>query len=221
MGFPGAEGGLDQRDGLGLAAPERSQHHGGVGNQARPGGLAGGVGFGDQRGGGRKVTPRYGGSGQHAQQDRELVERADVASELERRGLLSEPRTFLFTDSWDRSAGLALATRGKVPVACYHLEPRGYLFWSRPEDWVGRDGIFIESVRAPGALSRYHRFFTRYEPIGSVPIVRRGVFLREVYLYRGTDQICPFPFDGRFQKRAQRIASSSRDRGRIQPSIVR
>ena len=73
----------------------------------------------------------------------------EVASELERRGLLTEPRTFLFTDSWDRSAGLALATRGKAPVACYHLEPRSYSFWSRPEDWVGRDGIFVESERAP------------------------------------------------------------------------
>ncbi len=134
----------------------------------------------------------------------ELICWDQVASELERRGLLSEPRTFLFTDSWDRSAGLALATRGKAPVTCYHLEPRGYLFWSRPEDWVGRDGIFIESVRAPGALSRYDRFFTRYEPIGSVPIVRRGVLLREVYLYRGTQQTYPFPFDGRFRDRARR-----------------
>jgi Dolichyl-phosphate-mannose-protein mannosyltransferase len=134
-----------------------------------------------------------------------------VASELERRGLLNEPRSFLFTDSWERSAGLALATRGKAAVACYHLEPRSYSFWSRPEDWVGRDGIFVESVRAPGALSNYNRFFARYESIGSVRIVRRGVFLREVYLYRGTDQICPFPFDGRFRESAQRIASSSRD----------
>jgi hypothetical protein len=123
-----------------------------------------------------------------------------VAGELERRGLLSEPRTFLFTDSWERSAGLALATRGKAPVACYHhLEARSYTFWSRPEDWVGRDGIFVESVRVPGALARYNQFFARYESIGTVRIVRRGVFLREVYLYRGTNQICPFPFDGRFE----------------------
>jgi 4-amino-4-deoxy-L-arabinose transferase-like glycosyltransferase len=126
----------------------------------------------------------------------------EVASELERRGLLTEPRTFLFTDSWHRAAGLTLATRGKAPVACYHVEARSYSFWSRPEDWVGRDGIFIESVRAPGALSRYNRFFARYESIGSVRIVRRGNFVREVYLYRGTEQIRPFPFDGRFQKLA-------------------
>jgi hypothetical protein len=130
-----------------------------------------------------------------------------VASELERRGILTEPRTFLFTDSWDRSAGLALATRGKAPVVCYHLEPRGYLFWSRPEDWVGRDGIFVESVRVPGALSRYNQFFARYESIGTVPIVRRGVFIRDVYLYRGTNQTWPFPVDGRWRKRAVRPKS--------------
>ena len=128
----------------------------------------------------------------------------EVAGELERRGLLSEPRTFLFTDSWDRSAGLALATRGKAPVACYHIEARSYSFWSRPEDWVGRDGIFVESVRAPGALSNYRPFFTRYESIGTVPIFRRGAFVREVYLYRGTCQTRPFPFDGRYWDRTKR-----------------
>ena len=89
-------------------------------------------------------------------------------------------------------------------MACYHVEPRSYSFWSRPEDWVGRDGIFVESVRVPGALSRYNQFFARYESIGTVRIVRRGVFIREVYLYRGTYQTWPFPFDGRFRKLAQR-----------------
>ena len=128
----------------------------------------------------------------------------EVASELERRGLLSEPRTFLFTDSWDQSAGLALATRGKAPVTCYHVEPRSYSFWSRPEDWVGRDGIFVESVRIPGVRSNYRPFFARYESIGTVPIFRRGVLVREVYLYRGTCQTRPFPFDGRFWDRTKR-----------------
>jgi hypothetical protein len=144
-----------------------------------------------------------------------------VASELERRGILNEPRTFLFTDSWERSAGLALATRGKIAVACYHLEARSYSFWSRPEDWVGRDGIFVESVRAPGALSRYDRFFARYESIGAIRIVRRGVFIREVYLFRGTNQLGPFPFDGRFRDRVRQIASRGRESSGSGQSIVR
>jgi 4-amino-4-deoxy-L-arabinose transferase-like glycosyltransferase len=132
-----------------------------------------------------------------------------VASELQRRGLLGEPKTFLFTDSWDRSAGLALATRGKAPVACYHMESRSYSFWSRPEDWVGRDGVFVESVRVPGARSNYNRFFAHYESIGTVPIFRRGIFVREVYLYRGTCQIRPFPFDGRVRVLARRSKTES------------
>lgn len=133
----------------------------------------------------------------------------EVARALRERGLLEEPRTFLFTDSWERSAGLALATRGKVPVACYHLEPRGYSFWSRPDDWVGRDGIFVESVRPPVGRSNYARFFARYEPIGTARVVRRGALVREVYLYRGTCQTWPFPFDGRFRDLAQSPKSVS------------
>ena len=68
-----------------LLPRKAAQHHGGVGHQARRGGLAGGVGFCDQCSGGRKVAPQCGGHGQHVQQHRELVELADVASELERR----------------------------------------------------------------------------------------------------------------------------------------
>ena len=37
-----------------------------------------------------------------------------------------------------------MATRCATPVACYHRDARSYIFWSRPEDWVGRDGIFVQ-----------------------------------------------------------------------------
>ncbi len=126
----------------------------------------------------------------------ELICYEQVAKELERRGLLDDPDTFLFTDSWDRSARLALATRGKVKVACYNLEARSYTFWSHPQDWVGRDGIFVEDERRPGRLSQFAKFFLKYESIGTARIVRRGVVVREVYLYRGTYQTWAFPFDG-------------------------
>ena len=133
----------------------------------------------------------------------ELICWDQVASELERRGLLSEPRTFLFTDSWDRSAGLALATRGKPQWPATTSNPGATYFGAVPKTgWAAMESSSRASERP--ALSRYHRFFTRYEPIGTVPIVRRGVLLREVYLYRGTYQTCPFPFDGRFRDRARR-----------------
>jgi hypothetical protein len=133
----------------------------------------------------------------------ELISWDQVADELQRRGVFSEPRTFLFTDSWERSARLALATRGKAPVACYNVEPRSFNLWSRPEDWVGRDGIFVEADRRPGEVPNYTGFFRRYEPIGTARVVRRGSVVREFHLYRGTCQTWPFPFDGRLKHMAR------------------
>ena len=143
-----------------------------------------------------------------------------VAADLDRRGLLDEPGTFFFTDSWDRSAMLALATRGKVPVTCYNLEPRSYNFWSRPEDWVGRDGIFVESDRRPGELAQYAKFFRQYEPIGTARVVRRGLVVREVRLYRGTYQTWPFPFDGRLRALAQSPKSVAASRSDLSARAV-
>jgi 4-amino-4-deoxy-L-arabinose transferase-like glycosyltransferase len=132
-----------------------------------------------------------------------------LAADLEQRGLLGDPKTFLFTDSWHRSARLALAIRGKVPVACYELAPRSFNFWSRPEDWVGRDGIFVEADPRPGQRAHYSQFFRRYEALGPVRVVRRGAVVREFQLYRGTYQTWPFPFDGRLQ--AQAVARSGKE----------
>ncbi|GAC1469782.1 MAG: hypothetical protein NVSMB9_14030 [Isosphaeraceae bacterium] len=145
----------------------------------------------------------------------ELICWDQIANELERRGLLAEPGTFLFTDSWDRSAKLALATRGKAPVACYNLDPRSFSYWSRPEDWVGRDGIFVEDDRRPGRLAHYAQFFKTYESIGAARIVRRGALVREVYLYRGTCQTWAFPFDGRLRAGSPRPKAVSRSRNGI------
>ena len=68
-----------------------------------------------------------------------------VGDELRRRGLVDDPATFLFTRNWftQRPSGLR-HPRERVPVLCYnHKDARSFAFWSRPEDWVGRDGILV------------------------------------------------------------------------------
>jgi hypothetical protein len=118
-----------------------------------------------------------------------------VAAELERRGLLEHSGTFLFTDCWNRSAHIAYATRGKAQVACYDFDARSFNFWSRSEDWLGRDGIFVQDDPRPDYVAPFAKYFRSYEPIGKVRIVRRGVFVREIGLYRGTCQVLAYPFD--------------------------
>ena len=119
-----------------------------------------------------------------------------VAAELGRRGLLDSPDGFLFTRSWFSSGHLGFATRGSgVPVLCYnHKDARSFAFWSRPADWLGRDGVLVvldDSTIEPGC---YERFFERIEPAGGFEVTRPGGPVRRVRLYRCRNQVVAFPF---------------------------
>ena len=117
-----------------------------------------------------------------------------ISRELERRGLLDEPNTFLFTDQWRFSAELAMATGRDPSVACFHRDSRSFTFWSRPEDWVGRDGIFVRVVDGLVEPKNYAPWFTRVEPLESIPIIRAGCRLQTVRLYRCVRETAPFLF---------------------------
>ena len=127
-----------------------------------------------------------------------------VAVELKRRGLLDSPRTFLFTSNWYSSGQLAFATRGApVPVLCYNKDDaRSFAFWSRPGDWVGRDGILVALNDRSTEPQCYDSWFTRIEPIGSFEVLRAGTPVRKVRLFRCVRQVRPFPFD-EFRSRAR------------------
>jgi hypothetical protein len=117
-----------------------------------------------------------------------------IAGELERRGLLDAPGTFLFTDCWRFSAELEMATHRQASVACFHRDSRSFTFWSRPEDWVGKDGIFISVPDGMAGAKNYLPWFRKVEPIATFPIVRAGVPLQYVSLYRCVTMTDPFPF---------------------------
>ncbi len=119
-----------------------------------------------------------------------------VAAELGRRGLLGSPDSFLFSRSWFTSGQLAFATRRSgVPVLCYnHKDARSFAFWSRPEDWVGRDGVLVcvdDVAYEPGC---YERFFERIEPLGQFEVRRAGGPVRKIRLFRCVNQTVAFPF---------------------------
>jgi hypothetical protein len=121
-----------------------------------------------------------------------------VARELDRRGLLGRPDTFLFTGHWYLSAQLAFAIRDETPVLCYSgHDARGFAYWSDPERWVGRDGILVALDDRSTEPACFDRWFARIEPIGRFPLVRSGAPVRQVRLFRCTRQVRAFPFDGR------------------------
>ena len=89
-----------------------------------------------------------------------------------------------------------------MPVLCYNKDDaRSFAFWSRPGDWVGRDGILVALNDRSTEPQCYDSWFTRIEPIGSFEVLRAGTPVRKVRLFRCVRQVRPFPFD-EFRSRA-------------------
>jgi len=123
---------------------------------------------------------------------------ASVVEQLDQRGLLSEPDTFLFTNLWYDSGQLAFATRGRIPVACYHShDARGFAFWSKPEDYVGKTGFYVvaDEDSEEETLREYGPFFTSMKLEAEFTMLRGGKPFRPVRVYRCERQVRPYPFD--------------------------
>ena len=118
-----------------------------------------------------------------------------VAREIEKRGLVEDPGTFLFTRFWYQSAQLAHAMDDAHPVLCYNADdPRGFAFWSKPDQWVGHDGILVV-VGEHEAMARYYgRWFSRVEPVSDFWVERRGKPVRRIGIYRCIHQRFAYPF---------------------------
>jgi hypothetical protein len=138
-----------------------------------------------------------------------------VAAELNRRGLLDQPRTFLFTSAWYQSGHLAYALRASAtPVLCYNSwDARSFAFWSRSTDWIGQDGILVSLNGHPAEPRCYDRWFRRIEPIGSFAVIRAGAPVRQVRLFRCIGQLHPFPFDALRDFSAEELQVMGRSRG--------
>ncbi len=118
-----------------------------------------------------------------------------VANELERRGLVDDPKTFVFTSKWYHSGQIAFATGSRSPVLCYSArKPLGFAQWSRPEQWVGHDGILVVVNHSSTEPDAFDRWFERIDWLGEFAVQRAGAAVKRVRLYRCVRQTQPFPY---------------------------
>lgn len=114
---------------------------------------------------------------------------------LKARGLIGQPKTFLFTDRWYDSGQLAFAVHNEVPVLCYNIgDAHGFAQWSAPDDWLGWDGILITTRECPKEIRRFRQYFKQVELIDEFPMMRGRTPFRMVRVWRCTHQERPFPF---------------------------
>jgi 4-amino-4-deoxy-L-arabinose transferase-like glycosyltransferase len=121
----------------------------------------------------------------------------EVAGRIRQLGLIDDPATFVFTRYWYQSAQLAYALGPDRPTLCYNADdPRGFAFWSRPEDWIGRTGVLVLVGNDPDVIAQYFArdYFAGVEPISDFWVQRNGKPVRRIRLYRCNQQRIAYPF---------------------------
>jgi len=142
-----------------------------------------------------------------------------VAGRINQLGLIDQPGTFVFTRYWYQSAQLAYALGRECSVLCYNAEdPRGFAFWSQPEEWVGRDGILVVVGEPDGQPRYFGRWFKHVEPVADFWVKRNGKRVRRIELYRCIKQRVAYPFAS---VRAEQVARSPVERGADQERRMR
>jgi hypothetical protein len=138
---------------------------------------------------------------------REISGWESVGHELKARGRLDRRNTFLFTNHWYDSGQLAFCTRNQLPVTCYNQgDARGFAYWSKPEEWVGKDGLLV-TVEETVNLEAWKPYFEQIELLDSFSMTRGGKPFRPVTVYICTNQRHPFPFA--YERRSQTSNSTA------------
>lgn len=88
--------------------------------------------------------------------------------------------------------GMALAPLDHPPITCFNDDLRGFAFWSTPEEWVGKDGLYIAPKRQLNS-SKYAGYFQSFEQIGEIPIWRGGAIVDVFQVYQGKNLLKPYP----------------------------
>ncbi|HAJ63243.1 MAG TPA: 4-amino-4-deoxy-L-arabinose transferase [Cyanobacteria bacterium UBA8543] len=106
--------------------------------------------------------------------------------------------SFIFTNGYYLGGpiGMALTPLFHTPITCFGEDMRGFAFWSRADQWVGKDGLYVTLKRfhrKKDLTAHYRTYFSSLERIGKVPIRRGGEIIEVIYVYQGKTLLKPYP----------------------------
>ena len=124
----------------------------------------------------------------------ECVDLTNLEAAFASRGLLDRRDLFVFSEWWFWAGKIDYGLEGKLPVLTFGPDPRSFAFFDHPARWLGKDGILVTTKPTVDQVAgRFGSYFARIEPLGEVPVGRRGRREITLYLYRCVDLQRPFP----------------------------
>lgn len=106
--------------------------------------------------------------------------------------------SFIFTNRYylGGQVAMALTPLTHIPITCLDKDLRGFAFWSRSDQWLGKDALYVTPAtfhRQKSPLARYQTYFSSLQEIGTVPIRRGGTVTQVISVYQAKIQLLPYP----------------------------
>jgi Dolichyl-phosphate-mannose-protein mannosyltransferase len=105
---------------------------------------------------------------------------------------------FVFTNRYYVGGHIAMAIDPiyHKPITCFDDDLRGFAFWSKPKQWVGKNAIYLSTKTFEvdlDAKNRYPSYFNRLTKLGEIPILRGGIIVETFSVYQAQNMLKPFP----------------------------
>ncbi len=104
---------------------------------------------------------------------------------------------FVFTNRYYSGGqiGMAIEPIFHKPVTCFDGDPRGFAFWSKPKQWVGKNALYVGTKTFEvdkHAKERYPSYFSKLTKLGEIPILRGGEVVEIFSVYQTEKMLKPF-----------------------------
>jgi hypothetical protein len=106
---------------------------------------------------------------------------------------------FVFSNRYHLSGHFAMALDPifPKPMTCFdHEDMRGFEYWSRSDDWVGKTGLYLTTQELhfkENSVATYGEYFKTVKKIGEIPLDRGGYEINRIFVYQGVELLKPFP----------------------------
>ncbi len=105
---------------------------------------------------------------------------------------------FVITSKYWLSGYIALAMPNDVnlPVTSFTPDPRGYAFWFDPQQWIGKDALFIrlKGTEQQEEMKAIAPYFSSVTPLTQIATNRGGEISKTFYLYKAKVLQRPYPY---------------------------
>lgn len=111
-----------------------------------------------------------------------------------------ENSSFIFTNRYYLAGPIAMSLLplANVPITCFDIghDMRGFAFWSRADQWVGENALYITTApfkNRKDLMANYRTYFSSLTEIETIPIRRGGVVINVIYVYQAKTLLKPYP----------------------------